>query len=367
MSTSSLGATPTTRPAAAKSNHCTRKELIMKAVGYTTPQAISQADALIDITLPEPQASGRDLLVEVNAVSVNPVDTKVRASGAPVEGQDYKVLGWDASGIVKAVGPDVTLFKPGDRVWYAGSIARPGTNSELHLVDERIVGHAPQSLSFAQAAALPLTAITAWEMLFDRLGIAPGKQPSSKSLLIIGASGGVGSILTQLASRLTSLTIIGSASRPETQAWVKELGAHHVIDHSQPLAAELQRIGFANVDYIVSLTHTDTHLEQIVEAIAPQGKFGLIDDPQALDVTPFKRKAVSVHWEFMFTRSLFGTEDMIGQHRLLNEVAALVDAGLIRTTLAEHFGSINAANLKRAHALLESGKARGKVVLEGWD
>ena len=338
----------------------------MKAVGYTTPQAISQADALIDITLPEPQASGRDLLVEVKAVSVNPVDTKVRVSGAPAEGQDYKVLGWDASGIVKAVGPDVTLFKPGDRIWYAGSIARPGTNSELHLVDERIVGHAPQSLSFAQAAALPLTAITAWEMLFDRLNIAPGKQPSNKSLLIIGASGGVGSIMTQLASRLTSLTIIGSASRPETQAWIKELGAHHVIDHSQPLAAELKAIGFDTVDYIVSLTHTDTHLEQIVEAIAPQGKFGLIDDPKALDVTQFKRKAVSVHWEFMFTRSLFGTEDMIGQHRLLNEVAALVDAGLIRTTLAEHFGSINAANLKRAHTLLESGKARGKVVLEGW-
>lgn len=338
----------------------------MKAVGYQKPQAITEADSLIDITLPDPVATGRDLLVEVKAVSVNPVDTKVRKSSAPAEGEAYKVLGWDASGIVKAVGPEVTLFQPGDRVWYAGSIARPGTNSELHRVDERIVGHMPTSLNFAQAAALPLTAITAWEMLFDRLGIAPGKAPSGKTLLIIGASGGVGSILTQLATRLTSLTVIGTASRPQTQAWVKELGAHHVIDHSQPIAEELKRIGLPTVDHIVSLTQTDAHFDQIVEAIAPQGKFGLIDDPASLDVTKFKRKSVSVHWELMFTRALFGTADMLAQHRLLNEVAALVDAGLIRTTLAEHFGPINAANLKRAHALVESGQARGKVVLEGW-
>ncbi|MET1116383.1 MAG: zinc-binding alcohol dehydrogenase family protein [Comamonas sp.] len=339
----------------------------MKAVGYQTPQPISEPTALRDITLPDPVAMGRDLLVEVKAVSVNPVDTKVRASALPAPGHDYKVLGWDASGIVRAVGPEVTLFQPGDRVWYAGSIARPGTNSALHLVDERIVGHAPQSLNFAQAAALPLTAITAWEMLFDRLGVAPGKQPGGKSLLIIGAAGGVGSMLTQLAARLTNLTVIGTASRPETQAWVRGLGAHHVIDHSQPLTEELQRIGFPAVDLIVSLTHTDQHLAQIVEAIAPQGRFGLIDDPATLDIMPFKRKSVSVHWELMFTRSLFGTDDMISQHRLLGEVAALVDAGLLRTTLAEHFGPINAANLRRAHALLESGRARGKVVLENWE
>lgn len=338
----------------------------MKAVGYKTPQSITEAGALQDIVLPDPLPTGRDLLVDVRAVSVNPVDTKVRASAGPAPGQDYKVLGWDASGIVKAAGPEVTLFKPGDRVWYAGSIARPGTNSELHLVDERIVGHAPKSLDFAQAAALPLTAITAWEMLFDRLGVVPGKQPNPKTLLIIGAAGGVGSILTQLARRLTALTIIGTASRAETQAWVKELGAHHVIDHGRPIAEELRRIGFANVDYIVSLTQTQAHYAQIVEAIAPQGKFGLIDDPASLDATQLKRKAVSLHWELMFTRSLIGTDDMIGQHRLLNEVAELVDAGLIRTTLAERFGTINATNLTRAHALIESGKARGKVVLESW-
>ena len=338
----------------------------MKAVGYQTPQPITHADALVDITLPDPVAVGRDLLVEVAAISVNPVDTKIRKSTPPSAGQPYKVLGWDASGIVKAVGPEVTLFKPGDRVWYAGSFARHGTNAELHLVDERIVGHAPTTLDFAQAAAMPLTAITAWEMLFDRLGIAPGKKPEGKTLLIIGASGGVGSIMTQLASRLTSLTVIGTASRPETQAWVKELGAHHVIDHGKPLALELQAIGLPTVDYVVSLTQTEAHLTQIIEAIAPQGKFGLIDDPKALDVMPFKRKSVSIHWEMMATRTMFQTADMINQHHLLNEVAALVDAGLVRTTLAERFGSINAENLKRAHALLESGAARGKVVLDGW-
>ncbi|MDO9435674.1 zinc-binding alcohol dehydrogenase family protein [Hydrogenophaga sp.] len=338
----------------------------MKAVGYTKPQAIAASDALLDIELPEPIALGRDLLVEVKAISVNPVDTKVRASAQPADGEPYKVLGWDASGVVRAVGPDVSLFKPGDSVWYAGSIARPGTNSELHLVDERIVGHAPKSLDFAQAAALPLTTITAWEMLFDRFEVPVGKRPHGKSLLIIGASGGVGSILTQLASRMTALTVIGTASRPETQAWVRELGAHHVIDHSKPIAEELRRIGFPSVDYIAGLTKTDVHLAQIVEAIAPQGKFALIDDPGVLDANVFKRKAVSIHWELMFTRSLFGTPDMIAQHHLLNEVAAMVDAGLIRTTLAERGGTINAANLKQAHALIESGTARGKVVLEGW-
>lgn len=338
----------------------------MKAVAYLKPQPISHPDALIDIRLPEPVATDRDLLVEVKAVSVNPLDTKVRQRTGPDEGEVHKVLGWDASGVVRAIGPGVTLFQPGDRVWYAGSIARPGTNSELHLVDERIVGHMPTSLDFAQSAALPLTTITAWEMLFDRFGVVPSKAPTHRSLLIIGAAGGVGSILTQLAARLTSLTVIGTASRPETQAWVKELGAHHVIDHGKPITEELRRIGFATVDFIAGLTQTGAHFDQIVEAIAPQGKFSLIDDPASMDIKKFKRKSVSVHWELMFTRSLFATDDMIAQHRLLNEVASMVDAGLIRTTLAECFGSINAANLKRAHALIESGKARGKVVLEGW-
>jgi zinc-binding alcohol dehydrogenase family protein len=284
---------------------------------------------------------------------------------APPAGE-WKVLGWDAAGVVRAVGPEVTLFQPGDRVWYAGDLTRQGTNAELHLVDEQIVGHMPKSLDFAQAAALPLTTITAWEMIFDRLGLLPGKRPASETLLIIGAAGGVGSIMVQLARRLTGVTVIGSASRPETQAWVRAMGAHHVIDHSRPLHEELQRIGFSEVSHIVCLNRTDQHFSQIVEAIAPQGKFGLIDDPETLDITLLKRKSVSLHWEFMFTRSMFRTADRISQHLLLNEVAELVDAGILRTTFGEHFGRIEAVNLRRAHALIESGKARGKIVLEGF-
>jgi len=337
----------------------------MKAIGYQNNLAIDQANALSDITLPDPVAAGHDLLVEVRAVSVNPVDTKIRKSAKPDAGE-WKVLGWDATGIVKAVGPDVTLFRPGDRVWYAGSIARAGSNSELQLVDERIVGHMPQSLEFGPAAALPLTGLTAWEMLFDRLEVPQDAKGEGKTLLVIGAAGGVGSILVQLARQLTRVTIIGTASRPETRDWVLEHGAHHVIDHSQPLNEELAKAQLPAPDYVISLTHTEHHFDQIVELIAPQGKFGLIDDPAPIDVRKFKRKAVSLHWELMFTRSLFNTDDMVEQHRILNRIAELVDAGTIRTTVNENFGNINAANLKRAHALIESGKAQGKIVLEGF-
>jgi zinc-binding alcohol dehydrogenase family protein len=337
----------------------------MKAVGYRQPLPISEAASLIDVELPDPKPSGRDLLVGVKAVSVNPVDTKMRVRVAPKAGET-KVLGWDASGVVVAAGPGATLFKPGDQVWYAGSIARPGTNSELHLVDERIVGKKPMSLGFAQAAALPLTTITAWEMLFDRFGVQPGKRPTEDTLLIIGAAGGVGSILVQLARRLTGMRVIGTASRRETADWVLSLGAHHVIDHSKPLSAELKRVGIPAVTHVASLTQTESHFPQIVECLAPQGKFGLIDDPPVLDIMPLKRKCISVYWELMFTRPVFGTADMIAQHRLLSEVAELVDAGVIRTTFGEHFGRINAENLKRGHALIESGRAKGKIVLEGF-
>jgi zinc-binding alcohol dehydrogenase family protein len=338
----------------------------MKAIGYQNNLPIDHPDALVDITLPDPVAGGHDLLVEVRAVSVNPVDTKIRSGSKPDAGQ-WKVLGWDATGIVKAVGPDVTLFQPGDRVWYAGSIARAGSNSELQLVDERIVGKLPQSLDFGAAAALPLTSLTAWELLFDRLDVPTGAGGKGKSLLVIGASGGVGSILVQLARQLTQLTIVGTASRAETRAWVLEHGAHHVIDHSKPLAGEMTQAGLAAPEYVISLTHTEDHFDEIVELIAPQGKFGLIDDPAPIDVRKFKRKAVSLHWELMFTRSLFGTADMIQQHVILNRIADLVDAGTLRTTVGEHFGRIDAANLKRAHALLESHRAQGKIVLEGFN
>lgn len=337
----------------------------MKAVAYFQNLPIDHPDALQDIDLPEPTPGPRDLLVEVRAISVNPVDTKIRRNAAPENGQP-RVLGWDVSGVVKAVGQDVSLFQPGDEVFYAGALTRPGGNAELHLVDERIVGKRPQSLDFAKSAALPLTAITAWELLFDRLGIAEGQADQGQSLLVVGAAGGVGSILVQLARRLTGLTVIGTASRPETQAWVRELGAHHVIDHSQPLAAELKRIGLDSVTHVASLTQTDQHLEQLVEALAPQGKLALIDDPAGLDVLKLKRKSISLHWEFMYTRSMFETADMIEQHKLLNRVSELIDQGVLKTTFGEHYGRIEAANLKRAHTLLESGKAKGKIVLEGF-
>jgi zinc-binding alcohol dehydrogenase family protein len=337
----------------------------MKAIAYQHNLPIAHADALVDITLPDPVATGRDLLVEVQAVSVNPVDVKVRAGSIPVGG-DWKVLGWDAAGIVRAVGPDVTLFRPGDRVWYAGSIARAGSNSELQLVDERIVGKMPQSLDFGAAAALPLTSLTAWELLFDRLDVPTDARGEGKTMLVIGAAGGVGSILVQLARQLTRLTVVGTASRPETRDWVLKNGAHHVIDHGQPLADGIQRAGLGAPDYVISLTHTDQHFEQIVEIIAPQGKFGLIDNPAPIDVRLFMPKAVSLHWELMFTRSLFSTPDMIRQHEILNRVADLIDAGTIRSTANENFGRINAANLKRAHALIESNRAQGKIVLAGF-
>jgi len=335
----------------------------MKAITFTEHALpIDNPQALIDISLPVPTPGPRDLLVEVRAVSVNPVDTKVRAGTFTKE---PKILGWDATGIVREVGSEVTLFQPGDEVFYAGSIARTGSYSEFHLVDERIVGHKPRSLSAADAAALPLTSITAWELLFDRLGVAEGSG-EGKCLLITGAAGGVGSMLVQLARQLTRLTVIGTASRQETADWVRQLGAHHVIDHSQPLLAQLQALDVPEIDYVASLTHTEQHFAQLIDVLKPQGRLGVIDDPESLDVMPLKRKSLSLHWELMFTRSLYETPDMINQHHLLNRVSALIDQGVLQTTVGEHFGAINAANMRRAHALVESGKARGKIVLEGF-
>ncbi|MCY1641428.1 zinc-binding alcohol dehydrogenase family protein [Methylorubrum sp. SL192] len=337
----------------------------MKAVGFHTSLPIENEAALVDLDLPTPVPGPRDLLVRVQAVSVNPVDTKVRARVTPAEGQPH-ILGYDAVGLVEAVGPEVRLFRPGDAVFYAGALGRPGTNAELHCVDERIVGHKPAALSAAEAAALPLTAITAWEALFDRLDVGKPVPGAARSILIIGGAGGVGSIATQLARQLTDLTVITTASRPETAAWSRDLGAHHVIDHTKPLAAEVAGLGLGAPGFVFSTTSTDRHLTEIAELIAPQGRFALIDDPDSLDVMLFKRKSVSTHWEFMFTRSMFSTTDMEAQGQLLDEVARLVDAGRLKTTLAERFGPISAANLRRAHALIESGRAKGKIVLEGW-
>ncbi|KKO44816.1 NADPH:quinone reductase [Arsukibacterium ikkense] len=339
----------------------------MKAVGYQHSLAISDPNALLDIELPQPDAAGRDVLVKVAAVSVNPVDTKIRTRVAPADGE-FKVLGWDAAGEVVACGDEVTLFKPGDKVYYAGALNRSGSNAEYQLVDERLVALMPANLSYAEAAALPLTAITAWELLFDRLELdKPSLKYPRPILLITGAAGGVGSVLLQLARKLTSVCIVATASRPATQAWVKELGAHYVIDHSKPLQPQLAELGIDAVSHVASLTHTDQHYPEFVKLLAPQGKLALIDDPAGgLDIMPLKQKSISLHWEFMFTRSLFATADMQLQHQLLSDLSRLIEQGQVKTTLQQTLGSINASNLRQAHALLESGTAMGKVVLAGF-
>jgi zinc-binding alcohol dehydrogenase family protein len=354
----------------------------MKAIGYIQSLPPSEPNSLFDFELPAPTPGPRDLLVAVRAVSVNPIDAKVRMRAQGTREQP-KVLGFDCAGVVQSVGPEVTFFKPGDEVFYAGSILRPGTNSEFHLVDERLAGHKPRSLSFAQAAALPLTSVTAWELLFDRLriplasdekisGWPTSAQPlgecgvAAGSLLVIGASGGVGSILVQLARRLTGVTVIGTASRPESQQWVAKAGAHHTVDHSKKLVDQIRGLGIQHLEYIISLTNTDQHFDDIVELIAPQGAFALIDDPDLIDFRRFKPKSASLHWESMFTRSSFQTPDLIEQHRILEQISTLVDEGIIHTTLGKSAGPINAANLRQAHAAIESHAAIGKIVLEGF-
>ncbi|MDR3444495.1 MULTISPECIES: zinc-binding alcohol dehydrogenase family protein [unclassified Dyella] len=337
----------------------------MKAVAYQQMLPITDAQSLIDVELPQPAPQGRDLLVRVEAVSVNPVDTKIRQRVDPA-GTD-KVLGWDAAGTVVAVGADVTLFKPGDDVYYAGAIDRSGSNAQFQLVDERIVGRKPSTLDFAQAAALPLTTITAWEMLFDRLGVPRGSTPRSGVILVVGGAGGVGSMAIQLIRRLTNFTVVATASRADTQAWATDMGAHHVVNHHGDLVAAVKAVAPQGVDYVLSLTHTEQHYAALVELLKPQGKLALIDDPATpLDIRLLKQKSLSLHWEFMYTRSLFHTEDMQAQHQLLNEAADLVDAGVLRTTLRDNLGTIGAANLRRAHAQVESASTIGKVVLSGW-
>jgi len=338
----------------------------MKAVGLTRYLPISDPQSLVDIEIARPEATGRDLLVKVEAIAVNPVDTKVRAPKDKVE-EAPRVLGWDAAGTVVAVGPDVTLFKVGDPVFYAGSITRPGANSEFHLVDERIAGHKPASLDYPQAAALPLTAITAWEAMFDRLGISPKGDDAGKSVLIIGGAGGVGSIGIQLARVLAGLTVIATASRPESEAWCRRLGADHTIDHRGDIPGQLRALGFEHVDFILCFNDMDRHFNAMTEAIAPQGKIcSIVENAGPVAIGALKSKSATFVWEFMFTRAMFQTADMIAQHRLLNEVARLIDAGRLQTTIGDNLGTINAANLRRAHALLEGGQTIGKLVLSGF-
>ena len=340
----------------------------MKAIGYSGSRSTADPDCLVDIDLPDPSPEPSDLLVAVEAVSVNPVDTKVRRREQP-PGDQWRVLGWDAVGTVVHCGAAVQGFSVGDRVWYAGALQRPGCNSALHAVDHRLVGHAPVSLSAAQAAALPLTAITAWELLFDRLRLPRRSSgQASQSLLVVGAAGGVGSILVQLVRELTDLTLVATASRPESVAWLHQLGVEQVINHHEPFAEQLAALDLPPLRSAISLTHSGDHFAQLVEVLEPQGALALIDDPPAhsIDVLAMKRKSLSLHWELMFTRSLYQTADMARQGALLQELAALVDAGRIRSTLTQPLGPIDAAGLQEAHRRLESGKSIGKLVLSGW-
>ena len=333
----------------------------MKAISYIDGMDHGFQNPLVDIEKAMPSLKDRDLLVRIKAISVNPVDTKVRRN--PVAVGNMRILGWDAVGEVIEVGSGVQHFKVGDQVWYAGDLTRDGSNAEYQAVDERIVSLKPQSLSDAEAAALPLTAITAWEMLFDRFNVDLDKFDN---ILVIGGAGGVGSIAIQLLKAKTNLKVIATASREETKAWVKSLGADYVIDHTEDLNTQIKALGLDAPRYIFSTNQTETYLPQISKLIAPQGKFGLIDDPKSLDIVEFKSKSVSVHWEFMFTRSMFNTTDIEQQSQLLHQVAELVDNHTIKTTLNQTLGKINAKNLKLAHELIETGRAKGKIVLEGF-
>ena len=351
---------------------------MMKAIGYTKPLPINEPESLIDIEIPQPIATGHDVLVRISAISVNPVDYKIRQSVYPstssTAGEGYKVLGWDAVGEVVATGEKVTQFKPGDAVYYAGDLNRQGSNAEYQLVDERLVGTKPKSLSDAEAAALPLTAITAWEMLFDHLAVKQqspdSTNRSNEVILVVGAAGGVGSIFLQLAKALSGATIIATASRESSQAWVKKLGADHVIDHTQPLQPQIDTLikhkDIGQVTHIASLNSTDSYFESYTELLVPFGKIAMIDDPQSLDVMKMKPKSLSLHIEFMFARSMFNAKDMAEQSHLLNRVSDLVDQGYIETTAGKNLGIINAANIKEAHKELESGRSIGKIVLQGF-
>jgi NADPH:quinone reductase len=337
----------------------------VKAIGYTAAGSIDRPGALVERDIPVPLPSGHDLLVRVEAIAVNPVDTKLRQNAPPDGG--FRVLGFDAVGTVEAVGHNVTLFKAGDRVWYAGSIKRAGSNAEFQLVDERIAGPAPATLTNADAAALPLTTITAWEILFDRLDVRRPVPIDNRTLLIIGAAGGAGSVAIQLAKRVAGMTVIATASRPETRTWVEVMGADHIVDHSKPLAPQVAALGIGQPGFVYSTTQTSHHFHDILELIAPQGRLGVISGVgEATHPDPLSGKSVTLCYELMFTRSNFETPDMIEQHKLLSEAARLAGEGILRTTRTEHFGRITTENLTRAHAAIETGKTIGKIVLEGF-
>ena len=333
----------------------------MKAYGFSTPFSPHARNYVEQLSLDLEEPRDPDLVVEIKGVAVNPVDTKVRVR-APATPDSPRVLGYDGAGIVRDVGGRVSRFSVGDEVFYAGDISRRGTFADFHLVDERIVGRKPESLTFAEAAAMPLTSITAWELLFDRFSV-PRDERTRGNLLVIGGAGGVGSILIQLARRLTGLTVIATASRPDTVAWCERMGAHHVINHRHAMAPQLDAVGVTQVDLAASLTKTDLHFEATVDMMRPGGKIGAIDDPGMLDVSLMKTKALSFHWEFMFARPMFQTDDMDEQGRLLNEVSELIDQGAVQNTATKSFSEVTADNLNEALTHQASGAAIGKTVL----
>ena len=336
----------------------------MKAIGFFVSDPQTGSESLRDIDVPKPSPRGRDLLVKIEAASVNPVDVKTR-SRVPRDKKEATILGFDGAGIVESIGDQVRHFKLGDEVFYAGTLVRPGTYAEYHLVDERIVGPKPKSLGFAEAAAVPLTAITSWEMLFHRLAIPEGS--SGASVLIIGGTGGVGSMAVQLARQLTKLTVVTTSFDDDHEReWCRKNGADHVLDHTKPIAPQVAALKIAPVKFVFSTNMTGHHFPQIAELIAPQGRFGLIDDPEPFDLRLIKVKSVSTHWENMFTRSIFETEDMEAQRDLLTRLSKMIDDGRIRTTLAEVLGPINAANLGGAHDRLWQRRAPGKMVMAGF-
>ena len=333
----------------------------MKAIGYQKAGPITEANSLVDIDVPVPELRPHDVLVQVKGISINPVDSKIRTNVSPESG--YKVIGYDACGTITAVGADVTGFQVGDDVFYAGDLTRPGTNSEFHAVDARIIGKKPQSLDFDEAAGIPLTAITAWELLFDNMRLVENGE-DGKSILVLGGAGGVGSILIQLVKKLTKATVIATASRDETRQWVTKMGADHVIDHSQPLAPQMQALGIMP-DYIASLRGTDQNWEEMCAMIAPRGHIALIDDPQGININLGKQKAISISWEFMFTRPMFDMADIAAQGHLLNRVSEMLDDGVLQSTVTGKLGALSAETLKTAHATQETGRVIGKNVMTG--
>ncbi|MER0440117.1 zinc-binding alcohol dehydrogenase family protein [Emticicia sp. W12TSBA100-4] len=336
----------------------------MKAVGFKTSLPISEENSFIDFETVKQVPVGHELLVKISAISVNPVDFKIRQNSAKdIVLENPKIIGWDAVGVVEAVGENVSLFKVGDEVYYAGDITKQGSNAEYQAIDERIVGKKPKTLSIADAAAIPLTALTAWEIFFDRMRLSAEKD-RGKTLLIIGGAGGVGSIAIQLAKKLLGLKVIATASRPETIEWCKQLGADLVVNH-RDLVNEVRNAGFQYVDFIVDFVDTNAYWDSMADLIKPQGHIASITGSAApVVLNKLKTKSVSFSWEFMYTRSTFQTEDMIEQHHILNKVADMLDSGELVSILKQTLIGLSADNLKKAHTQLESGTTIGKLVIQ---